>query len=283
MDNLKMNNGYLIPQFGIGMFRLTSEEAEKATLIALNNGYRHIDTANFYMNEKAVGRAIKASKLPREEIFLTSKVFPGYYNDIHNVVSDTLKRLDVEYLDLFLLHQPFGNIKKAWLDLEKEVEAGRIRSIGVSNFSIKEVDELLSYAKIKPVVNQIECHPYCDQEKIRIHHSEHGILIEAWYPLASMNKKLMSEPIFDKLSKKYNKSKVQIILRWHIQMGNIVFPGSRKENHIKDNIDIYDFSLTKEEMDEIKLLNKDKKFLRIPKLLGKVLMPLFKMNFNKQK
>ncbi len=283
MDMLKMNNGLEIPRFGLGVFRLSPEEAEKAVLFALQNGYRHIDTANFYLNEKAVGRAIRASGVPREEIFLTSKVFPGYYKKIPEVVEATLKRLGVDYLDLFLLHQPYGNIKRAWQDLEKEVEAGRIRSIGISNFTEKDTDKLLEYAKIKPVLNQVECHPYCIQDALRAHHEKHGILLEAWYPLGSMNKGLLAEPIWEEIGGKYGKSKIQIILRWHIQKGNVTIPGSRNPDHIKSNYDIFDFALSEEEMKRIDALNRNRKLLGIPRVLGKVFVPLVRMNFDKQK
>ncbi|MBQ8142365.1 MAG: aldo/keto reductase [Bacilli bacterium] len=283
MKNIRLNNGYEIPEIGLGTFRLTPDEAEHAVEFALKSGYRHIDTANVYMNEKAVGRGIKKSGVPREEIFLTSKVFPGYFKKIPQVVQDTLKRLDVEYLDLFLLHQPYGDIQKAWQDLEKEVEAGRIRSIGVSNFSEKDIDKLLTYAKIKPVLNQVECHPYHHQDALREHHQKLGIEIEAWYPLGSMNKDLMNEPLWEELSKKYNKSKVQIILRWHLQKGNILIPGTRKEDHILANKDIYDFELTQEEMDLIAQMDKGKKFLGWPHFLGKILIPMLRFNFDKQK
>ncbi len=283
MESLKMNNGLTIPQFGIGVFRLSPEEAEFAVKTALANGYRHIDTANFYMNERAVGRGIKASGLKREEIFLTSKVFPGYYKKIPEVVEATLKRLDTPYLDLFLLHQPYGDIKKAWLDLEEMVRQGKIKSIGVSNFPAKLVDKMMEYATIKPVVNQVECHPYYAQDELRAHHDKLGIKLEAWYPLGSMNKKLINEPLWEELAKKYGKSKVQIILRWHIQKGNIVIPGSKNEAHIKSNIDIFDFALTEEEMAKIAKLDKHKKFLPIPRWLGSLFLPLIRMNFDKQK
>ncbi len=283
MKSIILNDGHSIPELGLGTFRLTPDETENAVCFALKNGYRHIDTANVYMNEKAVGRGIKKSGVPREEIFLTSKVFPGYYKEIHKVVDATLKRLDVDYLDLFLLHQPYGDIKTAWQDLEKEVEAGRIRSIGVSNFSKKDIDKLLSYAKIKPVLNQVECHPYNNQDDLRKHHKALGIEIEAWYPLGHMNKQLMNEPLWDKLASKYNKSKVQIILRWHLQKGNILIPGTRKEDHILANQDIYDFELNSEEMNLIAKMNKGKKFLGLPRLLGKLFVPRVKINFNIQK
>lgn len=283
MKNILLNSGYEIPQLGLGTFRLTPDEAEHAVIFALQNGYRHIDTANVYLNEKAVGRGIKKSGIPREEIFLTSKVFPGYFNQIEQVVTDTLKRLDTDYLDLFLLHQPYGNIKKAWQDLEKEVEKGRIRSLGVSNFSKKDIEELLTYCKIKPVLNQVECHPYFTQDELRKHHEKLGIVLEAWYPLANMNKKLMNEPVLIDLANHYHKSKVQIILRWHFQKGNILIPGSRKEEHILANKDIFDFELTKEDMESISMLNKNKKFLGFPSWLSKLLLPRFKFNFDKQK
>lgn len=283
MKDIKMNNGFTIPQFGLGTFRLSPDEAENAVYFALLHGYRHIDTANFYLNEKAVGRGIKKSGVPREEIFLTSKVFPGYYKKIHEVVDETLKRLDVEYLDLFLLHKPFGNVKVAWKALEEEVKRGRIKSIGVSNFLIKDIDKLLEYAEIKPVLNQIENHPYNLESKLREHHQKLGIKIEAWYPLGSMNSKLMGEPIFDELATKYNKSKVQIILRWQIQIGNIVIPGSKNEAHILDNINIFDFELTQDEMTRISSLNRNKKFLKLPRIVEKIGTPLIRLNFDKQK
>lgn len=279
----QLNNGYLIPEIGLGTFRLTPDEAEHAVEFALKNGYRHIDTANVYMNEKAVGRGIKKSGVDRSDIFLTSKVFPGYFTKIEQVVTDTLQRLDTDYLDLFLLHQPYGNIKKAWQDLEKEVDRGRIRSIGVSNFLERDIDRMLKYARIKPVLNQIECHPYNHQEALRAHHKKLNIKLEAWYPLASMNKGLLNEPIFDELAKKYHKSKVQIILRWHLQKGNIIIPGSRKDEHILANKDLYDFELTDEEMNKFVPLNKNKKFLGMPRLLSKIVVPMVRMDFNKQK
>ena len=281
MEYVELNDGTKIPILGLGTFRIEPDDAENAVCNALQMGYRLIDTANIYQNEKAVGRGIKKSGVKREDIYLTSKIFPCNFKDAANAIDSTLIRLDTDYLDLLLIHQPYGNIKAAWKDFEVAVKAGKVRSIGVSNFTEKDMEELLSYAEIRPVLNQIECHPYCVQDYIRERYKD--IKVEAWYPLGSADKNLFAEPIFAKLAQKYEKSVVQIILRWHVQMGNIVIPGSKNIDHIRSNAEIFDFELSDDEMKEICALDKNKKMLRVPKFFGSLIFTNLRPNYDKQK
>ena len=247
MNYVTLNNGNKMPMLGIGTFTLTPDEAENSVYNALKLGYRLIDTANAYVNEKAVGRAIKKSNVPREEIFLETKLWPTLYED-KNAIDKTLKRLDTDYIDLLLLHQPAGNYISGYKMMEQAVKDGKVKSIGLSNFSEEQITEILNMCEIKPTVIQVESHPYYPQD---------GICIEAWYPLGHGDSSLINESVFDRLANKYGKSKAQIILRWHIEKGNIAIPGARSEAHIKDNIDIFDFELTDEEMNEIEKINKN--------------------------
>jgi len=283
MKYFELNNGDKIPSIGIGTFTFKPDEAEEAVYEALLNGYRLIDTANGYMNEKAVGRAIKKSGVPREEIFLTSKLMPAVYKKADENIDATLTRLDVDYIDLMLLHQPYGAVENAWKQLEKAVEQGKIKAIGISNFDEKQISKLLSYASIKPAILQTECHPYFAEKEARSKYIKDGIRVEAWYPLGHGDSKLINESIFSKLAKKYGKSKVQIILRWHIQIGNIAIPGSKNPEHIQSNIDIFDFVLTDQEMKEIAKLDKNKRFYRMPNFLGAIIFPMVKLNYDSQK
>lgn len=259
MEKLKLNNGIEIPNVGIGTFMIESDDAEKAVEFALKDGYRLIDTANAYMNERAVGRAIKKSGVPREEIFVSTKLWPTVYED-EEAIDKTLKRLDTEYIDLLFLHQPAGNWKAGYKQLEKAYKEGKIKAIGISNFEGKYIEELLKICEIKPQVIQVEAHPYFTQEDLRKITDKEDIKIMAWYPLGHGDSKLINEDIFTKLAKKYNKTNAQIILRWHTQMGFIVIPGTKNEEHIKQNFDVYDFKLTDEEMEQIAKLNKNVRY-----------------------
>ncbi len=285
MIKYKLNNGLEIPAIGFGTYLMKPDDCENAVGIALKDGYRSIDTANIYMNERAVGRAIKASGLKREEIFLTSKIFPCDfgYEKTKKAIDATLRRLDTNYLDLLLLHQKFGDVVGAWKAMEEAVESGKLKSIGVSNFDIKRLEFLMENTKIKPQVNQVECHPYNQQKELKEFHSQHGIVLEAWYPIGHGRKDLIANELFSELGKKYGKSNVQIILKWHLQYGNRVLPKSLNPSHIKENLELFDFELTPEEMKQIEALDKDKPYLRIPDFIGKIFFKLIRINYDKQK
>lgn len=260
MEYKILNNGIKMPMFGIGTFMLTPDEAEESVYNALKNGYRLIDTANAYVNEKAVGRGIKKSGLAREEIFLETKLWPAFYED-NEAIDKTLKRLDTDYIDLMILHQPAGNYIEGYKKLEKAYKEGKLKAIGISNFSEEEIQEIMNKCEIKPTLIQVEAHPYYSQTKLNEFLKKEKIALQSWYPLGGKgNTKLIDEKIFAELSEKYHKSSAQIILRWHIQMGYIVIPGSRSESHIKENIDIFDFELTDEEMKMISMLDKNVPF-----------------------
>ena len=259
MEKIILNNGVEIPNLGLGTFMLTPEQAENSVYNAIQNGYKLIDTANAYQNEKAVGRAIQKSDVKREETFISTKLWPSVYED-EDAVDKTLDRLGVEYIDLLFLHQPVGNWKEGYKNLEKAYKEGKIKAIGVSNFEGKYIKELLEECEIKPQVIQVEAHPYFTQEDLRETLNKNGIKLMSWYPLGHGDSTLMSEPIFTEIANKYNKTPAQVILKWHLQMGFIAIPGTSKEEHIKQNIDIYNFELTDEDMQNISKVNKDKRY-----------------------
>lgn len=254
-----LNNGVQMPLVGIGTFLLQPAEAEASCLSALADGYRLIDTANAYMNEKAVGRAMKKSGVPREEIFLETKIWPSFYEQ-EDAVEKTLERLDTDYIDLLLIHQPAGNYIAGYKLMEKAYKEGKVKSIGLSNFTIEQVQEILDVCEVKPAILQTEVHPYFQENELKAFLMKEGIVIQAWYPLGHGDKALIEEDVFTRLAAKYDKSNAQIILRWHTQAGNIVIPGSKNPDHIRANFDIFDFSLTNEEMAEIAALNKDVRY-----------------------
>ena len=264
-----LNNGLSMPMAGIGTFLLTPDEAEASVLAALEDGYRLIDTANAYVNEKAVGRAMKKSGLKREEIFLETKLWPSFYED-DNAVDKTLERLGTEYIDLLLIHQPAGNYVAGYRQMEKAYKEGKVKAIGLSNFNQAQIEEILGLCQVKPAVLQTEVHPYFQEQELKKFLRKEGMVIQAWYPLGHGDKALLEEPLFTELGKKYGKSNAQIILRWHIQDGNIVIPGSKNPAHIKDNFDLFDFSLTEEEMGEIAALDKNTRYYTsTPEMLKK--------------
>ena len=259
MEYVTLNNGIKMPMAGIGTFLLTPDEAEASVLNALACGYRLIDTANAYVNEKAVGRAMKKSGVSREEIFLETKLWPAFYEQ-SDAVEKTLERLDTDYIDLLLIHQPAGNYIAGYKLMEKAYKEGKVRAIGLSNFTPEQVQEILDICEVKPVVLQTEVHPYYQEKKLKDYLKKEGIVIQAWYPLGHGDKALLEEPLFQELGKKYGKSSAQIILRWHIQAGNIVIPGSKSPAHIQDNFDLFDFSLTAWEMAQISIMDKNVRY-----------------------
>lgn len=269
MEYAVLNNGVKMPMAGIGTFLLTPDEAEASVLHALQNGVRLIDTANAYVNEKAVGRAMKRSGLPREEIFLETKLWSSFYEQ-PDAVEKTLARLDTDYIDLLLIHQPAGNYVAGYRLMEKAYKEGKVRAIGLSNFNQAQVSEILSLCEVKPTILQTELHPYHQEPSLKTFLKENGIVAQAWYPLGHGDKALLEEPLLTALGQKYGKSAAQIILRWHMQVGNIVIPGSKNPAHIKANFDLFDFVLTDEEMAQIAALNQDKRYYTsTPELLKK--------------
>ena len=256
---ITLNDGNKIPQFGLGVFQIPGDEKTKeACLEAFKLGYRHIDTAHAYQNERGVGQAVKESGIPREEIWITSKLWPSEYGEgkTAKAIDKMLERLQTDHIDLLLLHQQFGDYLGAWKDMEKAVAEGKVKSIGLSNFESERLEEVLAAATINPSVLQVECHPYYQQNDLKKRIAPYNTVIESWYPLGHGDAALIEEPVFTKLAEKYGKTNAQIILRWHIQEGIIVFPKSSNPVHIKENIDIFDFELTEEEMNEIRQLDK---------------------------
>ena len=256
---ITLNDGNKIPQFGLGVFQISGDEKTKeACLEAFKLGYRHVDTAHAYQNERGVGQAVKESGLPREEIWITTKLWPSEYGEgkTAKAIDKMLERLQTDYIDLLLLHQQFGDYLGAWKDMEKAVAESKVKSIGLSNFESERLEEVLAAATINPSVLQVECHPYYQQNDLKKRIAPYNTVIESWYPLGHGDAALIEEPVFTKLAEKYGKTNAQIILRWHIQEGIIVFPKSSNPVHIKENIDIFDFELTEEEMNEIRQLDK---------------------------
>lgn len=259
MEYISLNNGVKMPMAGIGTFLLSPDEAEASVLSALKCGYRLVDTANAYVNEKAVGRAMKRSGLPREEIFLETKLWPSFYEQ-DDAVDQTLARLDTAYIDLLLIHQPAGNYIAGYQQMEKAYKEGKVRAIGLSNFTAAQIQEILDICEVKPAVLQTEVHPYSQEKELKAFLAKEEIVIQAWYPLGHGDKALIEEPLFTRLAAKYGKTNAQIILRWHIQDGNIVIPGSKNPAHIQDNFDLFDFALTDEEMRQIAAMDQQKRY-----------------------
>lgn len=263
---ITLNDGTKIPQFGLGVYMIPEgEETYKAVFDALKMGVRHIDTAHAYQNERSVGQAVKDSGIPREDVWITTKLWPHEYGEGKTTVAieKMLERLGTDYIDLLLLHQQFGDYLGAWKDMQKAVRAGKVKSIGISNFESERLEKLCESAEIKPSVLQVECHPYYQQNALKKRIEKYGTVIESWYPIGHGDQGLINESVFTRLAEKYRKSNVQIILRWHIQEGTIVFPKTTNPQHMKDNFDIFDFELTANEMAEIRKLDCGKRFFNM--------------------
>ncbi|MNQ90533.1 putative oxidoreductase [compost metagenome] len=256
-----------MPQFGLGTYTASNEDCKTACLVALKSGYRHIDTAHAYGNESGVGAAVKESGIPREEIWITSKLWPSEYGEgiTSEAIDKMLARLQTSYIDLLYVHQPVGDFIGAWKDMEKAVAAGKVRALGISNFddSDEVFHAIVDNMKIMPAVMQIECHPYAQRNDVREKVKPYNIAIECWYPLGHGDKGLLSDPVIAKIAEAHKKSIVQTIIRWHIQEGLSVIPGTTNPDYIKENIDVFDFKLTKEEMKTMRSLNKNKRFFNM--------------------
>jgi len=260
MKEFALNNGAGMPAVGLGTFLMKPQDAEAAVKAALASGYSLIDTANAYMNEKAVGRGMKASGKARSEIFLSTKLWPSVYGRADEAIDETLRRLQTDYIDLLFLHQPIGEVEHAYEAMERAVRERKIRAIGLSNFSEPAIQDIAAHACVKPAVIQTEAHPYFPQEKLKEAVGEFDAILMAWYPLGHGDKSLLAEPVFERLAKTYGKSVAQIILRWHTQLGHVVIPGSRNPEHIRANIDLFDFELTQDDMNDIATVDREKRY-----------------------
>jgi diketogulonate reductase-like aldo/keto reductase len=265
-----------MPQVGLGVY-LVSDVAvcESSVKSALDGGYRLIDTAAAYRNERAVGRGIRASGVPRDEIFLTTKLWPSDfpYDKARAAIAASLERLDSGHIDLLLLHQPVGDVPGAWKAMEEAVDAGTVRAIGVSNFTVADLEELRPKARIAPVVDQVELHPHWQQPDLLPYLTDHGIVAEAWYPLGHGSQKLLGEPAVAVAAAAHDRSPVQIILRWHVQRGFVAIPKSTDPAHIAANIAVFDFELTPAQMAGIDALGKDRPMFRLPRWVMSATMP----------
>ena len=255
MEFITLNNGVKCPAVGIGTYMLSPTDAQNSVREALKMGYALVDTANAYVNERAVGRGIRESGAKRADVFLSTKLWPSEYEN-ENAVDETLERLGVDYVDLLYIHQPAGNWLAGYRQLEKAYREGKARAIGISNFEGKYIESLESQWEIAPQFIQVEAHPYFTQKELRETLDKYGIKLMSWYPLGHGDRALISEPVFAKIGRKYGKTPAQVILRWHTLMGFAVIPGSRNVDHIRDNLDILDFTLTGEEMAAIAKMDK---------------------------
>ena len=260
---IELANGVMIPQEGLGVFQMSDQEVLNSVKWALENGYRHIDTASFYDNEEAVGKAIKESGIDRKYLFITTKIWNNVrgYDETIAQFNNSLQKLDLDYLDLYLIHWPAPGFEENWRAMEDLYKAGKIRAIGVSNFKAHHIEQLMKTATIAPMVDQIETHPYLQENDLHEYLQEKHIAHESWSPLGGGVNKVIDDPVIKGIADKYQKSPAQVILRWHIQRGEIVIPKSTHENRIKENIDIFDyhFELTADEMNQIAKLDSDKR------------------------
>ncbi|MET1038466.1 MAG: aldo/keto reductase [Aeromicrobium sp.] len=263
VPTIALNNGVEIPQLGFGVFQIDPAETKEATLTAFEVGYRHIDTAQMYGNEKGVGEAVAASGLARDEIFVTSKLNNSFHahDDALAQFDKTLERLDLEQVDLFLIHWPLPGIDvdfvETWKALEEIYATGRARSIGVSNFQPSHIRRLVQETDVVPAVNQIEVHPFLTQDDVRAVNTEHGIATEAWSPIAKGI--VLDNPVIKGIATEHGKTTAQVVLRWHVQRGDIVFPKSVTRSRVEENFDIFDFELSDSEVGFISALNKDER------------------------
>ncbi|WP_443091277.1 aldo/keto reductase [Basfia succiniciproducens] len=260
MKSVKLNNGLEMPMVGFGVYQVSDEDTEKAVLAALNAGYRLLDTAAIYGNEAGVGRAIKASGIPREEIFVTTKLWiqrENGYENTKKALEDSLNRLGLDYVDLYLMHQPFGDVHEQWRAMEDLYKAGKARAIGVSNFHMDRLMDLITCHEIVPAVNQIETHPFYQRDAEIAFHQELGVVQQAWAPLAEGKFEIFSNPILTQIAQKHGKSVAQVVLRWLNQRGVAIIPKSVKVERMLENREIFDFTLDEQDLAQIATLNRD--------------------------
>ena len=259
MEYKVLSNGVKMPQLGYGVYQVTKEECERCVLDALRAGYRLIDTAQSYFNEEEVGSAIKKSGVPREEIFLTTKVWiENYgYDECKASIEESMRKLQTDYLDLLLLHQPFADYYGAWRALEECYEAGKIRAIGISNFYPDRMIDIATFARIKPMINQVEIHPYHQQEESKKWHDKYGIQLEAWAPFGEGRGDMFTDPMLLEIGAKYGKTVAQVILRWHLQRGIVIIPKSVHYERMVENFNVFDFELSADDMEKIATLDKE--------------------------
>ena len=258
MEFVTLANGVKMPILGYGVYQVTREECERCVLDALKAGYRSIDTAQSYFNEEEVGSAIAKSSVPREEIFLTTKVWIEHYGyeECKASVLESMRKLQTDYLDLCLLHQPFGDYYGAWRALEDLYEEGKLRAIGISNFYPDRMIDLASFSRIKPMVNQIEVHPFHQQSEAKQWNEKYGLQVEAWAPFGEGREGLFENETLKAIGKRYGKTTAQVMLRWHIQRGVVVIPKSVHYERIAENFDVFDFTLSDEDMTAIAALDR---------------------------
>jgi len=259
---MELNNGLIIPQLGFGTISQSGEQIIDNVAFALNNGYDLIDTANRYGNEVEVGLGLKRSGLKREDYFLETKLGPTLYEK-NSAVDDTLVRLGTDYIDAMILHHPVNNYIHGYRMLEKAYKEGKLRAIGLSNFPVEKIQEVLDQCEIRPMIMQVECHPYYPAEAVKPFCDAAGIRLQSWFPLGHGSRDMMDEALITELAAKYGKTAAQIILRWHTQMGFGLVPGSKSHNHIAENADIFDFTMTEEEVRAITALNRHEPFYHV--------------------
>jgi len=264
VPTITLNDGNTIPQLGFGVFQIDPAETAKAVSVALDVGYRHIDTAEMYGNEKGVGEAVRASGLDRSEVFVTSKLNNGFHrpDDARKAFDRTLADLDLDYLDMFLIHWPLptlydGDFASTWVTLEECRQGGKVRSIGVSNFAVPHLERLAAETETVPAVNQVEAHPYFPNDEVRAYDRAHGIATEAWAPIAQGA--VIDDPAVGKVAAKVGRTPAQVVLRWHIQRGDIVFPKSTTPARIEENFQLFDFELDAEDTKAIDRLTRGEK------------------------
>jgi 2,5-diketo-D-gluconate reductase A len=263
IPNITLNGGVTMPQLGFGVWRVPDAEAEKAVGLALEAGYRSIDTATLYRNEEGVGRAVRAGDVPREELFITTKLWNSDHghDDALRAFDESLERLGLDYLDLYLIHWPVPAQDKyvaTWKAFEKLLADGRVRAIGVSNFPVDHLTRLIENAEVAPAVNQIELHPYLAQSELRALHGLHGVATEAWSPLGQ-GRGLLDDPALAPIAAKHGKTPAQVVIRWHLQLGNVAIPKTVTPERITENLDVFDFELDGDDLKAITTLDSGKR------------------------